>query len=1033
WLTIACSSREELLEIARRYRSWSIIERSFHQAHIASEAQLRKQEVDGQRLSHILQLLSTLIFPISALRTSEETIAANRLGQSGLWPFGISGDYPILLVRIHEPQQLDLLRELLIAHRYWRDRGLFIDLVVLNEQRTNYGAELHRLLYRLVTRTNSDNWLHQRGGIFILYADQMNADARTLLLTAARVVLDGENGSLGKQLPGYTVPIPHLPAFVPSRMATEAVEPTPPLPPPAALQFFNGYGGFSPDGQEYVIELPPGTHTPLPWTNVIGYPEFGFLVTEAGSSTTWALNSGENRLTPWSNDPVTDPTGEALYLRDEETGRVWTPTPGPAGSRSTYRVRHGAGYTIFEHHSHGLRQQLRLFADPADPVKIVHLRLENTWNRPRRLTVTQYVEWVLGTLRAPVQQYIIPEYVADREALLAANPYSAEFAQRVAFLAASRKVHGMTADRLEFLGRNGSMRAPMGLRRIGLERRTAAGDHPCAVLQVHIDLAPGEVQEVYFVLGQGQDRAEALALIEKYQAAGQADDCWQRVQAFWDRLLGAVSVETPDPAVNLLLNRWLLYQTLSCRIWGRSAFYQSSGAYGFRDQLQDVMAVLPSAPEIAREQILNAARHQFEAGDVLHWWHPPSGRGVRTRMSDDLLWLPYTVAEYVRATGDATILAEEVPFRQAPPLREDEEERYGEYPLTVTTATLLDHCERAVQKGSTQGPHGLPLMGTGDWNDGMSRVGAEGRGESVWLAWFLHETLHRFAWLCETTGRGDRAELYRQQADKLREAIEASSWDGEWYLRAFYDSGYPLGSRQNRECQIDSIAQSWAVLSGAGNPARARQAMESALKRLVRPEDRLLMLFTPPFDKTPHDPGYIKGYVPGIRENGGQYTHAATWLVWAFTQLEQGNTAGALYRLLNPIYQADSQAMADVYKVEPYVIAADVYSTPPHVRRGGWTWYTGSSGWMYRLGIEAVLGFKREGEAFTVKPVIPAEWEQAHLVYKDRGTTYQIHILNPKRVECGVASVRVDGVEQPDGRIPLGADGTVREVEIVLG
>lgn len=1033
WLTIAANSREDLVEIAARYQSWPLIERAFHLAHITSEAQLRKQDIDSQKLSHILQLLSALLFPISALRADAETIARNQLGQSGLWPFGISGDYPILLVRVRDPQQLELVRELLQAHRYWRDRGILIDLVILNDQRTDYGAELQGLLYRLVTRTNSDNWLHQRGGIFILYTDQMNEQARTLLLTAARVVLNGDQGSLAQQLPGYTVSVPHLPAFVPSRILTEPLEPTPALPPLEELQFFNGYGGFTQDGREYVIDLPPGRQTPLPWTNVIGYPQFGFLVTESGSSTTWALNSGENRLTPWSNDPVTDPTGEALYLRDEETGEFWTPTPRPSGGRSTYRVRHGAGYTSFEHNSHGLRQQLRLYADPEDPVKIIRLRVENTWNRPRRLTATQYVEWVLGTIREPVQQYIIPEYLHDREALLATNPYSPEFNQRVAFLAAGTKVHGMTADRLEFLGRNGSLQSPAGMYRIGLERRISPGEYPCAVLQVHLDLNPGEAQEVYFVLGQGADRADALALIEKYQSDGQIDETWQRVQTFWDRLLGAICVETPDKAVNLLLNRWLLYQTLSCRIWGRTAFYQSSGAYGFRDQLQDVLAVLPIAPEIARQQILTAARHQFEAGDVLHWWHPPTGRGVRTRISDDLLWLPYVTAEYVRTTGDVSILAEEAPFRQGPPLEDHEEERYGEYPLTETTSTLLDHCERAVQRGSTRGPHGLPLIGTGDWNDGMNRVGAEGRGESVWMAWFLHEVLNRFAWLCDLTSRSDSAEGYRQQAALLREAVEAHAWDGAWYLRAFYDDGYPLGSQHNRECQIDSIAQSWAVISRAGSPDRARRAVNSALERLVRPEDRLLLLFTPPFDQTPHDPGYIKGYAPGIRENGGQYTHGVTWLVWAFADLEEGDTAGKLYRLLNPIYQADTKEKADVYKVEPYVVAADIYSTPPHVRRGGWTWYTGSSGWMYRLGIEALLGFKREGDYLTFKPVIPSDWDQAHIQYKVGDTVYKIHILNPHRVECGVSSLRLDGVEQNDHRIPFYKDGKVHEVEIVMG
>jgi cyclic beta-1,2-glucan synthetase len=671
----------------------------------------------------------------------------------------------------------------------------------------------------------------------------MNEADRVLLETAARAILDGKKGSLAEQLKGLQQQPARLPAFVPTLSPSEDEELTPPLVRPTDLLFDNGLGGFSADGQEYVIYLEPGQWTPAPWINVIANPHFGFLVSEAGAGYTWAENSGENRLTPWRNDPVADAPGEALYLRDEETAQVWSPTPLPAGAPAPYLIRHGAGYSVFEHHSHGLKQRLRLFAVPDRPVKVVQLRLENTWNRTRRITATYYAEWVLGPDRDVHQQYVTPEFDADSHALLARNPYNEEFGQRVAFLAASKEPHGLTADRTEFLGREGSLRRPAALDRIGLASTVEAGLDPCAALQIHLDLPPGEVQEVFFLLGQGANREETLRLVKRYQDPAQVEAAWEDMTELWNGLLGAVTAQTPDPAMNLLLNRWLLYQALSCRVWGRSALYQSSGAFGYRDQLQDVMALVHTAPDVARGHILRAARYQFEAGDVLHWWHPPSGRGVRTRCSDDLLWLPFVTAHYVTTTGDETVLTEEVPFLKGAPLEEEEMDRYGHYETTAEVHTLYEHCRRALEKGTTAGPHDLPLIGSHDWNDGMNRVGIEGRGESVWLGWFLHATLTRFAPLCERMGHGEQAAAYRQRAHDLLQALEAHAWDGNWYLRAYYDDGTPLGSVKNREGQIDSIAQSWAVLSGAADPARAAQAMDAVAERLVRLDDQLVPIY----------------------------------------------------------------------------------------------------------------------------------------------------------------------------------------------
>ncbi len=1030
FITLAAASRPEALELVARYQSPHVINRAFDDARAHSERELIDLGLDTAAVEHIQQLLSVLLYPSESLRAAPDVLAKNEKGQSGLWAYGISGDYPILLVRVRDGDH-PLLQEVLQAYTYWRNRRVKVNLVILNEQDTGYAMDLHNQIQRRIALLGADVWLNQRDGIFLLRSDQVPKDDRVLLEAVTGAILDQNAGTLAEHVRRLTTASIRLPGFIPALASVQDPEPTPPLNRPTGLLMDNGLGGFSPDGREYVIFLQPGQNTPRPWVNVIANPQFGFLVSEAGSGCTWAGNSGENRLTPWRNDPLADQPGEALYLRDEETGLVWSPTPLPVGAESACTIRHGAGYSTFESQSHGLNQRLRLFASAEAPVKIVHLRLENLWKRPRRITVTYYAEWVLGTTRDATQAFIVPEFDPARHALLAGNRYNPEFGERVAFLAANKKPHGLTADRNEFLGRLGGLRLPAALRRIGLASTVRAGLDPCAAIQLHVDLAPGQVEEVFFLLGEGADREESLALIGKYQAQGQIELAWQAVRQSWDELLTGITVQTPDPGMDLILNRWLLYQTISCRLWGRSALYQSSGAFGFRDQLQDVLAALHARPALAREQILNAARRQFEAGDVLHWWHPPSGRGVRTRFSDDMLWLPYVTAEYVAASGDVSILDEKIPFLKAEALKPEEIERYGKYESSAEEYTLYEHCRRAVEKGTTSGLHGLPLMGTGDWNDGMNRVGWEGRGESTWLGWFLHATLTRFGTLCVL--KKDDPEPYRQQAARLARALELHAWDGNWYLRAFYDDGSRLGSSKNNECRIDSIAQSWAVLSQAADPQRAAQAMESVNQFLVKEENQLILLLTPPFDKTGRDPGYIKGYAPGVRENGGQYTHAAIWTAWAFAMLGQGDRAGALFRLLNPINHADTPEKAAHYMVEPYGIAADIYSQPPHTGIGGWTGYTGSAGWMYRLGIEAILGITREGDTLKIDPCIPKNWPGFQLTYRFGKTPYQVRVENPEAINRGVRQIVLNGISLPDNWIPLTDDGYQHEVRVLMG
>jgi cyclic beta-1,2-glucan synthetase len=1030
FLTLAAPSRAEALEKLSHFQTGQAIHRAFDEARAASERELVELGLNAYALENIQRLLSALLYPVGTLRPAPHLLAQNEKGQSGLWAFGISGDYPVLLVRICDGES-SLLSEALQAFLYWRGHHATVNLVILNEQDTGYALDLHNAILRQIRRLGAEGALNQRDGIFVLRADLIQSTDKILLETVAGVILDEKGGTLAEHAFRLSAPVIRLPEFTTSLTEIEP-EPTPPLKIPDQLLFENGLGGFSSDGKEYVIHLKPGQHTPQPWINVIANPHFGFLVSEAGSGCTWAENSGENRLTPWRNDPVTDLPGEVIYLRDEETGLVWSPTPMPAGAETIHIIRHGVGYSCFESQSNGLNQNLRLFVAPDAPVKIAHLRLQNLWQRPRRITITYYAEWVLGTTRDAQQAHIMPEFDPDKNALLAFNHFNSEFAERVAFLAANKKPHGLTADRTEFLGRLGNLRSPAALGRIGLASVVNAGQDPCAAIQVHVDLAPGANEEVFFLIGEGANRAESLALIEQIQAEGQVEATWQAVQQQWDQILNAVTVETPDPSLDLMLNRWLLYQTLSCRLWGRTALFQSSGAFGFRDQLQDVTALLHTRPDIARAQILEAAQHQFEAGDVLHWWNPPTGRGVRTRFSDDLLWLPFVTAEYVTVTGDGSILTERVPFLKGEMLKPAEVERYGQYGTTTETFFLYEHCLRALEKGATTGLHGLPLMGAGDWNDGMNRVGAAGHGESIWLGWFLYATLKRFMPLVALMKVDPTT--YLQKAEQYSQAIETQAWDGEWYLRAFYDDGSRLGSHENSECQIDSIAQSWAVLAEGADPVRALQAMDSVYRLLVKQAEQIILLFTPPLDKSERDPGYIKGYLPGVRENGGQYTHAAVWAAWAFAKLGQGERAAELFHMLNPIGHADTPEKLARYKVEPYVVAADIYSLPPHTGRGGWTWYTGSSGWMYRLGLEAILGISRVGSALKINPCIPPACPGFLVNYRFGTAHYKIEVQNPHGVNRGIRQVSLDGsLLLPDNLIPLLDDGRLHEVQVVMG
>ena len=1029
--TAVANSRDEALRLADKYHDVSAFEREARLAWTKAQVQMRHLGIEAEE-AHIFQELGgRMLYANPSLRPRPHVLKLNSQTQSALWQYGISGDLPILLVRINSARDLRIVRQVLRGHEYLRLKGVSIDLVILNDHPPSYLQELHDGLEALIRKSGSQHLANKPGGIFLRRADIMPEADRILLHTVARVVIVTERGSLSDQL-NRSVPEGELPApFIPRWPAELEAEPLIHVP---ELQFFNGLGGFGHDGREYLVVLGEGQWTPAPWSNVVANSlGFGFQVSEVGSSFSWSINSRDNRLTPWSNDVVSDPSGEVLYLRDEDTGTIWTPTPLPIREAAPYVIRHGQGYTSFEHSSNGISQELLMFVPPDKPVKITKLRLQNRSGRKRRLSLTSYHELVLGTQRSNSAPFIVTEIDAGTGAILARNPYNNEFADRVTFVHMSERSRQITCDRREFLGRNGSLAQPAALGRTTLSGHIGAGLDPCIAFQTFIELAPDEEREIVVLLGQTENVDEARQLVSEYRQLPAVNAAFEKAVAYWDEVLGTVKISTPDPAMDLMINRWLLYQTLSCRLWARSALYQSGGAYGFRDQLQDVMALSYSKPDVAREHVLRAASRQFKEGDVQHWWHYPTGRGLRTRFSDDRLWLPFVTSFYLNVTGDTKILNEQVPFLEAPVLESDQLETYTQPELSTVKADLFEHCARAIDASLAVGSHGLPLMGTGDWNDGMNRVGFQGKGESVWLAWFLYKTLDEFSIYCDARGETERGGQYRQHMVELRNSLESAGWDGDWYRRAFFDDGTPLGSARNDECRIDSIAQSWGVISGAAERERAIRAMAAVEEHLILRGEGLVRLLTPPFDRSSLEPGYIKGYVPGVRENGGQYTHAALWTLIAYAMLEDGDRAGELFTLLNPVNHASTRAGLHKYKVEPYVVAADVYAVVPHVGRGGWTWYTGAAGWMYRAALESILGFRLQGDYLSLEPCIPRTWSGFRISYRRNKTNYEMSVENPSGVSSGVMSIELDGESLEVNSIPLSDDQQTHKVRIVLG
>ncbi|GAB4507746.1 MAG: glucoamylase family protein [Sulfuricaulis sp.] len=1016
-------SRDAALSLVDKYQDRRIADRVLELAWTHAQVVLRQinaTEADAQLYG---RLASSVIYANSSLRADAAVLVKNRRGQSGLWGYAISGDLPIVLLQIGDSANIDLVRQLVQAHAYWRLKGLAVDLVIWNEDRAGYRQLLQEQIMGLIAAGVEAHVINRQGGIFVRPAEQISDEDRILLQSVARAIISDSRGTLTEQINLRGPADVRVPRLKPTR-SPRAELPAAAGLPHRDLILFNGLGGFTRDGHEYVIMTAPGQVTPAPWVNVLANPHFGSVISENGLAYTWSENAHEFRLTPWHNDPVSDASGEAFYLRDEDSGHFWSPTPLPSRGAGYYVSRHGFGYSVFEHVENGIRSELTVYVDVDAAIKFSVLKVRNESGQARKLSATGYVEWVLGDLRPKSAMHVTTEIDPQSGALFARNPYNTEFTGLVAFFDVDDAARTVSCDRAEFIGRNGTLKNPAAMARARLSGKVGAALDPCAAIQVSFDLADGQEREIIFRLGlagrRGTDNVSKL--VHRFRGSAAARAALEAVYQYWNRTLGAVQVETPDPALNVLTNGWLVYQTLACRLMARSGYYQSGGAFGFRDQLQDAMALVHTEPQRLRAQLLLCASRQFLEGDVQHWWHPPLGRGVRTHCSDDYLWLPLATSRYMLTTGDTGVLEESVRFLEGRPVNPEDDSYYDLPGNSGETASLYQHCVRAILRGLRFGEHGLPLMGTGDWNDGMNLVGNHGKGESVWLGFFLSEVLKQFTAVAHQQGDSAFAERCQEEGAQLRQNIEQHGWDGAWYRRAYFDDGTPLGSAANPECQIDSISQSWAVLSGAGDAQRAHLAMEALDQRLVRRDHALIQLLDPPFDKSPLNPGYIKGYVPGVRENGGQYTHAAIWAAMAFARLGDSRRAWELFAMINPVNHGKTPEGVATYKVEPYVAAADVYALAPHTGRGGWTWYTGSAGWMYRLIVESLLGLRLEVDKLHFAPCLPADWKSFKMRYRYRETVYQIVVTQTRaddEVKIGETSITVDGVERLDKVIPL--------------
>ena len=1024
--------KQTAIDNIKKYNITENITREFEIVKAKTEAEARYLEVKGKDIDIYQTIMSYVLFD-NPLRQNQQ-LGYKVYEQKDLWKYGISGDLPIITVTIKYVNDLYVIKQVIKAYEYLKIKNIKVELVIINEENYSYENYIRDEIESAILNSHLAYMKNIYGGIFVLSKSEMDIQDVNLIKFVSTIVIDSHLGTLENIIQDMEEEVLDNYRIVEKSeiktMEEDTTKDVDILSNTQNVKYYNEYGAFSEDGKEYIIRTNNDNKVPTTWSHIMANEKFGTVVTESNGGYTWYKNSRLNRVTSWNNSSSVNIPSEAIYLKDLDNGRIWSPTAMPKPDDKNYNAIFGFGYAKYIHSSDDILQELEVFVPQDESVKINILTLKNNAPKKKKVKIVYYLKPVLGEDEIKSDGYIKLQYEENANVLIAKNLYKTEEFENIVYVSSSEKIKSFTGNKKSFLGKGG-ITNPSGLHRMALDNDNGLGKKTCMAIELEVEIESFSDKKISIVMGADDNIVNAKDIAYKYSKVQNCNMELSKTKNKWNELLGRVQINTPYESLNIMLNGWTMYQTIVSRLLGRSGFYQSGGAFGFRDQLQDAFATKYIDTQILYNQIIKHSKHQFIEGDVEHWWHEENNRGIRTKFSDDLLWLPFAVIQYISYTGDYNILKVKTPYLQGAELQQHEKEKYDKYLPGDVEETIYEHCKKAIDRACNFGENGLPKIGIGDWNDGFSNIGPEGKGESVWLGFFLYMILEGFVKISENKHDKKNATKYREIMDRLRNYLNNNGWDGRWYKRAFADNGDVYGSMENEECKIDSIAQSWSVISGVGEENKKISAMESLEKHLVDTENGIIKLLDPPFYKGKLEPGYIKAYLPGVRENGGQYTHAAIWAIIAEAMLGKGDKAVELYRMITPIEHSRTKEAANKYKVEPYVIAADVYSYQNLAGCGGWTWYTGSSSWYYLAGIQYLLGLNINHNIMTIRPCIPKEWEEYSIRFKFGESIYNIKVKNPNRKNTGVERVILDGTEI-EKEIKLDGSGKIFNIEVIM-